>query len=114
MILRRVPNTTVPLEVEGGGMRAFLRDNGLTLFFLTALALALVGQALSGPAVHNEKQVAQGAPESGLGDYLTGSEFAVDVTENWQSEYLQFFLYIFVTVWLIQRGCREPFDTAGR
>ncbi len=27
--------------------------------------------------------------------------------ENWQSEYLQFFLYIFGTVWLIQRGSAE-------
>lgn len=35
------------------------------------------------------------------------SDFAVDVTENWQSEYLQFFLYIFGTVWLLQRGSPE-------
>jgi hypothetical protein len=31
----------------------------------------------------------------------------VDVMENWQSEYLQFFLYIFATVWLVQRGSSE-------
>jgi hypothetical protein len=31
----------------------------------------------------------------------------VDVTENWQSEYLQFFLYVFATVWLLQRGSPE-------
>ncbi|MFI0352679.1 DUF6766 family protein [Actinomadura sp. 9N407] len=88
-------------------MRRFVRDNGLTLFFLGALVLALVGQAFAGLAVYNEQQIARGAPEVGLGHYLTGSEFAVDVTENWQSEYLQFFLYIFVTVWLIQRGSTE-------
>jgi hypothetical protein len=39
--------------------------------------------------------------------YLTSSEFAVDVTENWQSEYLQFLLYIIATVWLVQRGSPE-------
>ncbi len=27
--------------------------------------------------------------------------------ENWQSEYLQFTLYIFATVWLVQRGSPE-------
>ncbi|MFE6617770.1 DUF6766 family protein [Streptomyces sp. NPDC057740] len=43
----------------------------------------------------------------GLGAHLTSSDFAVDVTEDWQSEYLQFFLYIFVTVWLLQRGSPE-------
>ena len=31
----------------------------------------------------------------------------VDVMENWQSEYLQFFLYIFATVWLVQMGSGE-------
>ena len=31
----------------------------------------------------------------------------MDVAENWQSEFLQFFLYIVVTVWLVQRGSPE-------
>ena len=35
---------------------------------------------------------------------MTSSTFAVDVAENWQSEFLQFVLYIFLTVWLVQRG----------
>ncbi len=38
--------------------------------------------------------------------YLTSSEFAVRVTENWQSEYLQFLLFIFATVWLLVRISR--------
>lgn len=42
-----------------------------------------------------------------FGAYVTSADFAVDVTENWQSEYLQFFLYIFGTVWLLQRGSPE-------
>lgn len=29
--------------------------------------------------------------------------FLVDVAENWQSEFLQFFLFIAATVWLVQR-----------
>ncbi|XVQ08351.1 DUF6766 family protein [Spirillospora sp. CA-255316] len=88
-------------------MRRFLRDNGLTLFFLGALAFALAGQAISGLSVANDRQLELGAQPLGMTDYLTSSEFAVDVTENWQSEYLQFFLYIFVTVWLVQRGSTE-------
>ena len=42
-----------------------------------------------------------------LTDHLTSSSFGVDVMENWQSEYLQFFLYVFATVWLVQRGSSE-------
>lgn len=35
--------------------------------------------------------------------------------ENWQSEYLQFTLYILATVWLLQRGSPESkeLDAAG-
>ena len=46
---------------------------------------------------------------------MRSSEFGVDVLENWQSEYLQFSLFILGTVWLIQRGSpesKEP-DKAG-
>ena len=35
-------------------------------------------------------------------------EFRRRVVENWQSEYLQFFLYIYATVWLLQKGRRNP------
>ncbi|GAA1590412.1 hypothetical protein GCM10009678_85950 [Actinomadura kijaniata] len=85
----------------------FLRDNALTLLFLLLTVLALVGQAFSGLADQNEEQTARGAPETTLPDYVTSSSFAVDVAENWQSEYLQFFLFILVTVWLVQRGSTQ-------
>ena len=38
---------------------------------------------------------------------MTSASFGTDVAENWQSEYLQFFLYIFLTVWLLQKGSPE-------
>jgi hypothetical protein len=88
-------------------VRRFVRDNGLTVFFLVILLLALGGQALSGLLVFNDRQLTSGGAEVSLAHYLTSSQFAVDVAENWQSEFLQFFLYIFVTVWLVQRGSPE-------
>ncbi|WP_323180079.1 DUF6766 family protein [Streptomyces sp. NBC_00893] len=55
----------------------------------------------------NEQLATDGLARIGFDAYLMSSDFAVDVTENWQSEYLQFFLYIFATVWLLQRGSPE-------
>jgi hypothetical protein len=89
------------------GVRTFLRNNGLTLFFLLILLLALAGQAVSGVLVFNDRQLTSGGAQVSLAHYLTSSQFAVDVAENWQSEFLQFFLYIIVTVWLVQRGSPE-------
>ncbi|MEV6211481.1 DUF6766 family protein [Kitasatospora sp. NPDC051914] len=93
----------------------FLRNDSLTLAFGTAFLLALVGQAAAGRADLNNQLVAAGLQPLGVAGYLASSEFAVDVTENWQSEYLQFFLYIFGTVWLLQRGSPESksLDRAG-
>jgi hypothetical protein len=88
-------------------VKAFLRDNALTLFFLLILVLALAGQAISGLLVYNDRQLTSGGPEVSLTHYVTSSQFATDVAENWQSEFLQFFLYILVTVWLVQRGSPE-------
>ncbi|SDC51976.1 DUF6766 family protein [Actinokineospora iranica] len=88
-------------------MRTFLRDNGLSIAFGLLLLGSLVGQALSGHAMIVNQLVARGVEGISMGQYLTSADFAVDVAENWQSEYLQFFLYIMATVWLIQRGSPE-------
>jgi hypothetical protein len=87
--------------------RGFLRDNSLTLVFGGLFVLTLVGQAVSGTADYNAQQIANGLEPVTLLEYVTSSSFGVDVMENWQSEYLQFLLYIFATVWLIQRGSSE-------
>ena len=94
-------------------MRRALRDNGLSLFFLAIFALALAGQAVAGHAAYNEEEVALAEalgdrPETiSLGRYVLSSSFGQAVLENWQSEYLQFTLYLTATVWLIQRGSPE-------
>jgi hypothetical protein len=97
------------------GVRRSVRDNGLGLAFGGLFLASLIGQAFAGLAQFNEQQVAQGSEPVSLLDYLTSSSFAVDVVENWQSEYLQFFLYVFATVWLVQRGSPESkeLDQAG-
>ncbi|RZU53670.1 hypothetical protein EV385_5603 [Krasilnikovia cinnamomea] len=92
-----------------------LRDHSLGSVFGLLFLLALVGQAFAGHADFNAQQLTNGLPPVSLGRYLTSASFAVDVAENWQSEYLQFFLFIILTVWLVQKGSPEskPLDKAG-
>ncbi|MET9696801.1 DUF6766 family protein [Streptomyces sp. NPDC006529] len=90
-----------------GRRGGFWRDNSLTLAFGAAFLLVLFGQALAGHAEFNDQLAVDGLQRVSLGEYVTTSDFAVDVSENWQSEFLQFFLYIFGTVWLVQRGSPE-------
>ncbi|RSN34834.1 hypothetical protein DMC61_05170 [Amycolatopsis sp. WAC 04169] len=96
-------------------MRVFFRDNALSLGFGLLFLLSLAGQAFAGLANYNDGRLSHAAEPVGLLDYLASADFAVDVAENWQSEYLQFFLYVFATVWLLQRGSPEskPADRVG-
>jgi hypothetical protein len=97
-------------------MKAFVRDNALGLAFGAGFLLTLVGQSVAGLFDFNNQQLAAGTDPVGYLDYITSSAFAVDVAENWQSEYLQFLLYVFGTVWLFQRGSPEskPLHQLGR
>jgi hypothetical protein len=97
-------------------MRKFVRQNSLGLFFGVIFLLALVGQAFAGWKQFNDEQLAESLSQISLSQYLTSASFATDVAENWQSEYLQFLLYILATVWLLQRGSPESkeLDRAGR
>ncbi|MEU9235998.1 DUF6766 family protein [Streptomyces subrutilus] len=85
----------------------FWRNNSLTLVFGTAFLVVLAAQAVAGHAEFNDQLTVDGLQRISLGEYVTTSDFAVDVSENWQSEFLQFFLYIFGTVYLLQRGSPE-------
>jgi hypothetical protein len=98
-------------------MRAkeFVKENSLSLFFLAIFLLALVGQAIAGHNLYNEEALAHKEETIGFWRYLSSSDFGNAVMENWQSEYLQFALFAFATVWLLQKGSPESkeLDRAG-
>jgi hypothetical protein len=91
-----------------------VRAHSLSLAFTVILLAALTGQAFTGLAGYNEQARDAQLPGLSMIQYLTSSQFAVDVAENWQSEYLQFLLYIVLTVWLIQVGSPESKKPAQR
>jgi hypothetical protein len=96
-------------------MKRFLRENSLGLVFGVLFLIVLAGEAIAGHADFNQQQLTDGLPTISFARYLSSASFGADVAENWQSEYLQFFLYIFLTVWLLQKGSPESkgLDQAG-
>jgi uncharacterized protein DUF6766 len=88
-------------------VRRFVRDCGLSLFFGLIFLLALAGQAWAGWKAFNAEQSADQLAPLTLPQYLTSASFAGDVAENWQSEYLQFLVYVMLTIWLVQKGSTE-------
>jgi uncharacterized protein DUF6766 len=87
-------------------MRA-IRANRISLFFGVLLLASLIGQSFAGLHQFNAEAIEHHSQTYTWLRYVTSSEFGGDVLENWQSEFLQFFLYITATVWLLQRGSSE-------
>ena len=88
-------------------MRRFAFENGLSIFFGLLFAVTLVAQSFAGQhAFNDEQRLHDGRPVSWL-DYVLSPEFGGAVLENWQSEFLQFTLFILATVWLVQKGSNE-------
>jgi len=88
-------------------VRRFIREHSLSLFFLVLFLAALVGQAIAGHILHNEGALQHHGTTMTLWRYVVSSDFGNAVMENWQSEYLQFMLFMLATIWLIERGSPE-------
>jgi hypothetical protein len=97
-------------------VRRFGRENGLALFFGAIFLGTLIGQSFAGQHAANADAAQHGeAPMSWWG-YVRSPEFGGAVMENWQSEFLQFALFIGATIWLVQKGSNESkrLEDAGR
>ena len=88
-------------------MRTFLRENGLSLFFLATFVVTLLAQSFAGQHSFNAEQVEHGGPLVSWWEYVTSAGYWAAVMENWQSEFLQFTVFIGVTIWLVQKGSNE-------
>jgi hypothetical protein len=96
-------------------MRRFLFENGLSVFFGTIFLATLAGQSLVGQHAYNADQAAHGSEPVAWADYVLSPDFGGAVLENWQSEFLQFTLFIAATIWLVQKGSNESkeLDSVG-
>ena len=88
-------------------MKTFLRENGLALFFAALFASTLVAQSFAGQHLQNAELAQHGSGSVSWWQYVRSPDFGGAVMENWQSEFLQFALFIAATVWLVQRGSNE-------
>ena len=88
-------------------MRRFFKDNGLTIAVSALFIISLVGHAIAGHLHYNADREAHGGSAATMGAYLHTGHFVESVFENWESEFLQMGLYVFLTAFLVQRGSAE-------
>jgi hypothetical protein len=89
-------------------MKRFWRENNLSVVLLGMFFTTFVfGQAFAGHRENNHELVAHGQPPIGFPDYLLSAHFFEATTENWESEFLQMGLFVYLTVFLRQKGSAE-------
>lgn len=93
---------------------SFFYRNSLSIVFLALMVLALGGQFLSGMHEKNDERTEEHQPPISVIDYAHSGHFIQATFENWESEFLQMSLYVWLTVFLRQQGSSESKKLTGK
>src|SRR5687767_9129429 len=88
-------------------MKRLFRNNGLSIILVVLFLGFWWAQSLAGHRHYNQEQLDHRQPTVSYGEYLTGNHFLEATMENWESEFLQMFFFVVLTVFLFQKGSAE-------
>lgn len=91
-------------------MKQLWHNNSLSIVVFVIFFLIVIGQTLTGFVVYNQDLGDHGRSALSLGQYLVSGHYGEAIFENWESEFLQMSAYIFLTIYLYQRGSAESKD----
>lgn len=88
----------------------WIKNNSLSLVFFILFVFAIIGQAVTGLKQHNQEMEDEGGQTVTMSQYLKSGHFLQTTFENWESEFLQMALFVFLTMFLYQKGSSESKD----
>jgi hypothetical protein len=92
-------------------VKRFFRHNGLSVVLILLFVLTWFGgQFLAGHGVYNEELRRHGQRELSRWDYFRSAHFGEATFENWESEFFQMALFVWLTAFLFQKGSAESND----
>lgn len=99
-----------------------LRNNSLAIVLFCIFFFTIIGMSVAGWQSNNETLTEHRQPTISYGKYVTSGEFGEGVFENWESEFLQMWALIILTIFLRQKGSADskplrgsaPTDTTSR
>jgi hypothetical protein len=91
-------------------MGRLFQRNGLSIVLIALFLISIIAQSIAGHRHHNQEQQEHQQPKVTYVEYVTGSHFLEATMENWESEFLQMFFFIVLTVFLYQKGSAESKD----
>jgi hypothetical protein len=91
----------------GSSLRRILRENGLSIVLTLLFVGTIIPMSVAGYLEDGENRAAHGEEPLSYSRYLRSDHFLEATMENWESEFLQMFLYVLLTVFLFQKGSSE-------
>jgi hypothetical protein len=88
-------------------MKKFFYHNSLSIVFLLLFIGAFIGQIFFGIEEYNKELLENGGHAVTMSNYLTTGHFIEATFENWESEFLQMALLVWLTIFLKQKGSSE-------
>ncbi|KFF03019.1 DUF6766 family protein [Flavobacterium reichenbachii] len=88
-------------------MKKFIHQNSLSIAFIVLFIFSMLGQIIFGIELYNKELIENGSSAVSLQDYLLSGHFIEATFENWESEFLQMGLFVWLTIFLKQKGSSE-------
>jgi len=88
-------------------MKKFFIHNGLSIAFFLLFIASLGGQAYNGYIEYNKERQENGLMQIEFAKYFRSGHFIQSTFENWESEFLQMALFVWLTIYLKQQGSSE-------
>ena len=94
--------------------KSFLYNNSLSITFLLLAVITIVAQVFTGLHQYNDFLNEQHQTPVNILHYLKSGHFIEATFENWESEFLQMALFVWLTVFLRQKGSSESKQLSGK
>lgn len=85
-------------------IKTILRENGLSLLLFLLFILSQAGLTVVGWHQSNQQKINHGGAANTYLEYLQSPELLETTMENWESEFLQMYLFVVLTTHLYQKG----------
>jgi hypothetical protein len=95
-------------------IKRIFKNNGLATVMFAIFAGSIIGMSLTGWAHENNELSAHGRQSQSYSQYIGSGNFAEAVFENWESEFLQMWALVILTVFLYQKGSSDSKSLRGK
>jgi len=88
-------------------MRRYFRNNSLSITFFVLFLISITGQGYTGYREFNKELKEKNIPAVTFSAYLSSGHFIQSTFENWESEFLQMAMFVWLSIFLFQKGSSE-------